>query len=181
MADRRNLLGALAVAVFVTGGAALLSYIVALGAQDKHMRWAALAPVVCYGVIGAGALLGGFVLWLFHRAAAHRRRVDAFALEGSIILMDLASPLPGRAQERNAVTRARTWRTEVVVWLHDNLPHWEGHFRNTGQARHFDDLRARGLAAGRAEGHFDAAVAANEEIVRAALNRLAEIEVALNQ
>jgi hypothetical protein len=181
VADRRNLIGALGVAVIVLGGGTLLSYMVALGAQNKPIHWTSLVPVVAYGVIALGSASAVGVLAAFHTVVIQRKKLDQFSLKGSFILADLSSPVTGHAQAVNAPKRAEVWSNEVKVWLREELPHWEGHFRNISSTKHYDEIEAIWEAANRPRQDRDAAVRAVEELMRARLHRLGEIQVSLNR
>src|ERR1035437_3953665 len=90
MADRRNLIGAAGIAIFALGLGALLSYLVARGAQNRPFQWASVA-VISLTVMAIGLALMVGVLWLFHALHKHRLKLDEFVDRGVDLLLTLMS------------------------------------------------------------------------------------------
>ena len=176
MPERRNLIGAAAIAILGLGLGGLLSYVVALGVNGKPFAWDS-APTICsLAAIFVGSVLGVTVLWRFHVVQRDRLQLDQLMRRGNELLAD--------CQDAEAVTDAveddcNAWADTVIQWLHDHHPHYEGYFQNRAQVRGFDDLLVVWRTAGRQIDSNLVGVRAVEELQRGRLQRLAEIAMRL--
>jgi hypothetical protein len=172
MTERRNLLGALGVALVSLGLGAILSLGVLWQGQHRRFDWGVPIVWVAVAAVIAGALIVGGILWRFLIVMQHRKQIDAFVKTGQLILEDLQDMA---ASLEDSKAKQRAWTVDVLTWVQRNMPHYAGHIDNLVDARGSAEVAALWRAADYAISENAVRRQVLEEVQRARMRRLKEM------